>query len=222
MVGGVLDDVIDRALVLVRVLDHLRPEAAAEEVVASAMPLVELARVAAVEIPHTFGQVRLRRLDDEVVVVPHQAACMDPPAVAALDACEDPEEERAVSVVANDRHAVVPARADVVQRTGGEGAAGSCHATTVAARGGAVRRRNGLGAEALRRRHVPGTRRAATRRAPTWLVLKPRPSSARGAGATGSSRARAAACAGRACPCASSRGNVRRRRRAHRLRSALR
>ena len=64
-----------------------------------------------------------------------------------------------------------------------------------------------------------------------WIALvekgcaRPRPSpraSLRGAGATGSSRVPAAAYAGRACPCASSRGTGRRRRRGRRTRSAPR
>jgi hypothetical protein len=72
-VRWVIDDVVDRIGVLLLGLDHLRPETAAEEVVTAPVTLVEGPRIGAVEVAHAVREVRLRRLEDEVVVVPHQA-----------------------------------------------------------------------------------------------------------------------------------------------------
>jgi hypothetical protein len=67
---------------------------------------------------------------------------------------------------------------------------------------------------AERQAHIDAIQSAAkTTRLLEWL---------RGAGARGSTRARGAACAGTACPCASSRGSVRRLHRTRRPRSAPR
>jgi hypothetical protein len=44
----IVEDVLGRGRVLLLVLDHLRPETAAENVIATPVPLVEGARVAAV------------------------------------------------------------------------------------------------------------------------------------------------------------------------------
>ena len=80
--------------------------------------LVEGAGVGAVEVAHAVGEVRGRRLEDEVIVVAHEAACVHAPAVAPLDAPEDVEEDHAILAVEGDRSAVVPGRADVVVSTG--------------------------------------------------------------------------------------------------------
>jgi hypothetical protein len=96
---GVPDDVLAGRVVLVVALDQLRPVAAAENVVDASVPLVEGSGVAAVQVAHALVEVGLRRLDEEVVVVAHQAADLHLPAVAALDAAEDVEEDDAVVVV---------------------------------------------------------------------------------------------------------------------------
>ena len=69
MVDRVVEDVLQRLRVLLFRLDHAGPEPFAEDVVASAVTLVEGAGVLAVEVAHAVGEVRERRLDDEVVVV---------------------------------------------------------------------------------------------------------------------------------------------------------
>jgi hypothetical protein len=60
----IADDVIEGVGVLLLGLDHLRPEAAAEDVVLAAVALIEGACVGAVEVAHAVGEVRGRRLDD--------------------------------------------------------------------------------------------------------------------------------------------------------------
>ena len=120
VVSRVVDDIRDRVLVLLLGLDQPRPEAAAEDVVAATMSLVEGACVGAVQVPHPVGEVRGRSLEDEVVVVPHQAFHVQAPSIPALDAAEDVEEDCAVLAVEDDRRAVVPLRPDVVVSSGGE------------------------------------------------------------------------------------------------------
>ena len=127
MVLGISLHVGDRLVVLVFGFDHPRPEAAAEDVVAALVALVEVPCVAAVQVSHPVGEVRARGLHDEVVVVSHQAAHVQAPAVAPLHAAEDVEERLPVGVVEGDRGAVVSLRHDVVVRAGGEVAVVSAH-----------------------------------------------------------------------------------------------
>jgi hypothetical protein len=74
MLQGVVEDVVERPLVLLFRLDHLRPEALAEDVVLAPVAFVEGARVLSVQVAHPVGQIRERRLDEKVVVVAEQAA----------------------------------------------------------------------------------------------------------------------------------------------------
>jgi hypothetical protein len=127
VVDRVLDDVLDRVGVLLLGLDHDGVEPAPEDVVAPPVAFVEGAGIGAVEIAHAVREVGLRSLDDQVVVVSHQAADVDAPAVAPPDATQDVEEDDAIPVVHDDRRLVVPARRDVVVRACGEVAAWTSH-----------------------------------------------------------------------------------------------
>jgi hypothetical protein len=187
-----VDDVFQGRLVLLLRLDQLRPVAAAKEMVLATVLLVESARVAAVQVSHARVEVRGRGLDDEVVVVPHQAARVQAPAVAPFDASQQVEEDDAVLAVEHDRCAVVPAGHDVVVGTGEEWAMGSSHSVdrssargrfrptrascpTSASVQSRARHETGVeetapigacrvGTRALRPSHVPGTRLASRRR----------------------------------------------------------
>jgi hypothetical protein len=128
VVGRIVDDVFQGRLVLLLRLDQPRPVAAAEEMVLATVLLVESARVAAVQVPHARVEVRGRGLDDQVVVVPHEAARVQAPAVAPFDASQQVEEDDAVLAVEHDRRAVVPAGHDVVVAPGDEWAMRSSHA----------------------------------------------------------------------------------------------
>jgi hypothetical protein len=132
--GGdrVLEDVLQRGLQLLVVFDRFRREALAEHVVTATVEGVESAGVVAVEVAHPGGEVCLPRLDDEVIVVAHQAARVQPPAVAPDDAAELVQEDAAVVVVQEAELFVVAAGRDVVPRTGGEIASAPCHPATVA------------------------------------------------------------------------------------------
>jgi len=114
VVDGVVEDVVERPLVLLFGLDRLGPEPAAEDVVGTAVSFVEGARVLAVQVAHAFGEVRQRRLDEQVVVVAEEAAGVQPPAIAPADPLQDPDEDGPVPVVGEDWRAAVPFRPDVV------------------------------------------------------------------------------------------------------------
>jgi hypothetical protein len=157
VVDGVVEDVLERRAVLLLGLDHPRPEAAAEDVILPPVPFVEGTCVLAVEVAHSIREVRERRLDDQVVVVAEEAARVEPPAVAPADAFQDPDEDRAVGVVQEDRRLVVSLRSDVVVRAGFGMAKRSSHAATVAAAVASERSRAPLATLASRTRHVPGT-----------------------------------------------------------------
>jgi hypothetical protein len=118
--------------------------------------IVERARVLAVQVAHAVREVGERRLHDEVVVVAEQAAGVHPPAVAALDAGQNLDEERTVAVVEEDRRLVVPLGANVVVGAGCEVAVRSSHGATVAVSDATQRRRISLGTPPLRTLHVPG------------------------------------------------------------------
>jgi hypothetical protein len=68
---GILAHVVDGVRVLLVILDRGGGVATAEEVVLAAVALVEGGRVAAVQVAHPLREVRLRRHDDEVIVVVH-------------------------------------------------------------------------------------------------------------------------------------------------------
>jgi hypothetical protein len=219
VVKGIVDDVFDRGLVLLVRLDHLRPVAATEEVVLPSVAFVEGPGVAAVQIPHSLVEVRHRGLDEQVVVISHEAANVGAPAVAPFHPAQDVEEDDPVSIVHDDRRVVVAADPDVVVRAGFEVTEGASHRSKVAPRNRAFPRCDAFTSPPARSCHVPGTRLGRTEhrlggRVPPRALreVRPRLWSARGAGATGSSHAPEGACAGRACLCASSPGSVRRRR----------
>jgi hypothetical protein len=122
-----VEDVVERLQELLLGLDLLRPEALTEHVMLPAVALIERARVLAVQVAHAVGEVRERRLDDEVVVVAEQAAGMQTPAVTPADAFQDLEEDAAVAIVPENRLVVVPFRADVVEGAGSEVAVRTSH-----------------------------------------------------------------------------------------------
>jgi hypothetical protein len=75
---------------------------------------VERDRVDAVEVLHSLGDVRVRRLNDEVVVVCHQREGVDGPVALARDLAEQTDEEPSVGIVDVDRLLPDAARDHVV------------------------------------------------------------------------------------------------------------
>jgi hypothetical protein len=126
-VDRVVEDVIERMVVLLFGLDHSGPEAAAEDMVLAAVSFVEGAGVLAVQVTHPVREVRERGLDDEVVVVAEQAVGVKAPAVAAANPPQQLDEDGPIPVIQEDRSLVVPFRPDVVVGAGGEVAVRSSH-----------------------------------------------------------------------------------------------
>ncbi len=89
-------------------------ETVAEEVPLAPVLLVERLRIAAVQQLHPGGKLRPVALDDEVVMVAHQAKAVHPPPVAAHCDSEQSEEVQPVEIVPVDPAAVHSARAHVV------------------------------------------------------------------------------------------------------------
>ncbi len=227
MVLRVVEHVLDRVEVLLVGLDQHRVEPAPEDMVSAGVALVEGARVASVQVAHAARQVRFGGLDDQVIVVPHQAPRVDTPAVAALNPAQELEEHDAIGVVADDRGPVVSPGGDVVEGAGFENSARAGHEATVAGRSLPATGRLEVGVNSLQTRHVPGTGRVPTRpegsrRGSAKREARPRPWNVRDAGATGNSPAPAAESAGTACPCASWPGSAPRLRRGRPPRSAPR
>jgi hypothetical protein len=172
VVEGIVDDVVDRRLVLLVRLDQLRPVAAAEEVVLPPVTFVEGAGIGAVQIPHSIREVRQGRLDEEVVVVPHQAAHVSAPAVAPFDSAQHVEEDDPVSSVEHDRRVVVAPDPDVVIGACREVTMGPSHLPKVALRKPAGPRCDGFAPPPTRSCHVPGTRLGTTERRPEGRVTR--------------------------------------------------
>jgi hypothetical protein len=82
-------------------------------VTAALVPVVEAPGVLPVEVLDSRRKPRLRRVENEVDVVVHQAKGMAGPAVAFDGVCEEREIGDAVVVVAKDRGAVDAARSHV-------------------------------------------------------------------------------------------------------------
>jgi hypothetical protein len=96
---------------MLALLHETRAIAALEEVPVTTAPAVEVLRVDAVQVPHRACKVRLRGLQEQVVVVAHQAGPEHVHAVATRGLLEDLEEPLAVGEEREDRPALVPTRA---------------------------------------------------------------------------------------------------------------
>src|SRR5512133_3811920 len=94
---------------------------------------VEVRRILAIQSLHTAGQVRVRRLNEQMEMVSHEAIGMDPPAVAAHDSIADLEEPPPIVVILVDRLSPVPASGDVIDAPGNLDPGSSWHRTSVRA-----------------------------------------------------------------------------------------
>jgi hypothetical protein len=164
VVDGVLDDVLESGVVLFIGLDQRRPVAPAEKVVLPSVPFVEGSRVGPVQVPHALVEVGQGRLDEQVVVVPHQAPDVHPPPVAPLDSPQNVDEDDPVVVVEHDRPVVVPACPDVVGGAGEDDAMRPSHPAKLAAAEPVFGPRERFGPRLSQTRHVPGTRPGRRRR----------------------------------------------------------
>jgi hypothetical protein len=121
----VLEHVLDRGGEVLLALDHPRREAFAEEMAPAFAPPIERLGVDPVEPPHPLGEAPELGLEDEVVVVRHQAEGVHAP-VVALHLLREEAEEQAEVVNHPERHrarhasgrdVVDPARRELVSRS---------------------------------------------------------------------------------------------------------
>lgn len=137
---GVVQDVVDGVAEVALGVDDPRREACAEEVAGALVPQVEAERVRAVEPLDAGGELRLRRVEDEMDVVVHEAEGVAVPPVAVDGRSEAPEIAEPVVVVADDRGAVDPTRGHV-EITVGESRTEHARHPVDGRRGGISRRR---------------------------------------------------------------------------------
>src|SRR4030067_1024116 len=81
----------------------------------------------AVELSHSLGQIAVRCLDQQVVVIIHEAPGMTYPVELCNDLLQSSQKRLPVLVVLKNVFAPVPARGDVVERIGKFYADGAGH-----------------------------------------------------------------------------------------------
>jgi hypothetical protein len=116
-------------------LDQLVVKAALEEVATGVVAPVEPFRIHAVQPVHATGDVWLRRLDEEVIVIRHQAIRMAYPSEEVDHLLHQLNEAEPVAGVDEDLLLAVPARNDVIRSAVSLEAWWAGHLPTVAAAG---------------------------------------------------------------------------------------
>jgi hypothetical protein len=109
------------------VLDWPRPEPVSEDTPFLSMPLVQGARMTALDAAHAAAEIRLGRLDDAMVMGVHQAARVDDPAELTRDASVPLYERDSVAMVSHDPPPSVPLSDRVVDRAWSLAAWGTGH-----------------------------------------------------------------------------------------------
>jgi hypothetical protein len=95
-------------------LDEDRVESSLKEVSVDDVSVIERLCVCAVQLLHALGQVRLQRLEDEVVMVGHEAVAMAEPPPTLNDCLEQFEKQEVVVRVDEDLLSSIAARCDVI------------------------------------------------------------------------------------------------------------
>ena len=94
------------------------------------MTPVEAHGVDAVQLSHAAGQIRLLGLNDEVVVVGHEAVAMAEPVGVLSNRLQEIEKSLSVEVISENGMTGIAAGGDVVKGTRVLNSQGSSHATT--------------------------------------------------------------------------------------------
>ncbi len=79
---------------------------------------VEELCVDSIQLPHTEGEVAIRRLDKDMVMVGHEAVGVTDPIIPFVDVLEGVQEVQAVLVVLEDGLLLVTAGSYVINSTG--------------------------------------------------------------------------------------------------------
>ena len=72
---------------------------ALEQMTCPLMTFIKQLRIDTVQLPHTQGEIAVRRFDQEVIVIIHQAVGMTEPVIPFIDVLEGVQEVDAVLVV---------------------------------------------------------------------------------------------------------------------------
>lgn len=91
---------------------------ALEEVSRSSMPVIEKLGIDAVHLAHAESEVTVRRLDEKMVVVVHEAVGMAKPAVPLIDMLKRPKKVLTVLIVLEHGFLFVATRGHMINSTG--------------------------------------------------------------------------------------------------------
>ena len=98
-------------------LDQDRFVPSLEQVSGPAVPLVHELGIDAVQLPHTNRKITIRGLNEEMVMVCHEAVGMADPVVPLVDMLEGIQEVYAIIVSLEDGLLLISARRDVIDST---------------------------------------------------------------------------------------------------------
>jgi hypothetical protein len=96
-------------------LDEDGPVACLEEVANAPVHAIEAPAIQPIQLPHAEREVGARRLNEQVIVIAHQAVAVAKEAVALDDLGQDHKEALVVVGAEEDVLAIVAARRDVVE-----------------------------------------------------------------------------------------------------------
>ena len=113
----VQDDVPAHLKEMTVLLDQDRFVPSLEQVSGPAVPLVHELSIDAVQLPHTNRKITIRGLNEEMVMVCHEAVGMADPVVPLVDMLEGIQEVYAIIVSLEDGLLLISARRDVIDST---------------------------------------------------------------------------------------------------------
>jgi hypothetical protein len=97
---------------------ELRPEPTLEHMATSLVSPVESLRVHPVEVSHRDGEIRLEGLQQQMIVIAHEAIGVTQHTVAGDGGCQNDQESRAVIIIFENRAPGIPTRSDVIDPAG--------------------------------------------------------------------------------------------------------
>ena len=87
---------------------------ALEEVTCSPVPLIESLGVESVQLSHADGEVAVRGLDENVVVIAHEAVSVTDPVITFIDPMESMKKILAILIVLENVFSIVTSTGDVI------------------------------------------------------------------------------------------------------------
>jgi hypothetical protein len=89
-----------------------------EQMTDPAVPFVEMLGVDAVQLSHAEGEIAVRGLDEEMIVIGHETVGVANPIVAFINVLESVKEVLAVLVILEDRFLLIAARSYMIDCAG--------------------------------------------------------------------------------------------------------